>query len=303
MRAGEDLQAAAEVQQPGSLPRVAASTERVVEQHDGALGGAGAPRGLAGVGQPFHTRRLVPREQRRPLERGRRGPEPTAPARPRPDGGERGRGLLVRPHGGGREMPGTPVLISVQRARKRPVRGAPVRGRRGPGDGRAHQRVAEAYARGLDLHEALVLGRLESVCLEPHDGKRASHDLYAIDRGQSEQKQRATRLHRQARGPAGERALDACSRGKRVLQRLAPEQLAGRQHLGQLDEREWIAVRGGVEPIHHLRLDRLPDGVLDDAARRSERERSERHLVGAGDQSLGAFLEACRDDQRDLVRQ
>src|SRR5215211_2885254 len=114
-------------------------------------------------------------------------------------------------------MPGAPVLVVVERARERPVRGPSLRGRGRPRHGRADQRVAEAHARGLDLDEARVLGRLEGVRVEPDTGERASDDLQAIDRGEGEQKQRATRLRREALGAAGERALDAGARWKGVL--------------------------------------------------------------------------------------
>ncbi len=203
----------------GSSVSAAASSSRPVAR-------SASPQriGVAGRGQqPPRTRSVLRRQLGRAREVARGGGVRAASAGVERRALELGGHLLVRRDRARGEMPG--ALGAVGGRGERGVRRAALAQRRRVVDGRAQQRMAELeLATGQD-DDPRRLGGLQIRQREP----RATERVQPPRARRSRQQQRAPRALRQRLDRGRERALDVRARPQRVLERLAPGELARRQ--------------------------------------------------------------------------
>ena len=234
-------------------------------------------------------------------ERGRCG---DAAAALRPAGGalELGRDVLVGPGRRLRAMPGTAIGIDVGVGglRQRLVHAAAVLRRRGPVDGRAHQRMPKPHA-GAELEQAgrdrgrrLPGSDTETVSRPPHE-HRLSRRLGRRD------EQQLPRSRRKRRQPSPEAVLDPARERRRVRQPESAGELRRRQAARQLQQRQRVAPCLGDDPVAHAVIQRPTDHRAQQGACIAIAQTLHDELRQACKLPLGASR-AHREDQGDGLR-
>ncbi len=155
--------------------------------------------------------------------------------------------MFVGLQGRAGQVPGSPVWLVVQGARKLAVRGGAPRKGRGVVDRGADQGMGEAQAGPVDLDQAQLLGRREGLRIWPGAVTGCRAHVRAV--GHGGQQQCGPYWLGQGGEPRAEDGGQPVSQG----QRLGSPSAAGRgivgYHFGQLDQRHGIA--GGL--CEHLR--------------------------------------------------
>ena len=112
----------------------------------------------------------------------------------------------------------------------------------------------------LDVQQSQRLDLAEIPLGDPQRAERAEHDTGGAGAVRRSHDGRQTAAGGEGREPRSEGALEAVRRRDRVRERLGSGELAGRQQVRQLDERERVPVSGIEDPHQHLR--RNPSFVL-----------------------------------------
>ena len=190
-------------------------------------------------------------------------------------------------------MPRAAIGIGVC-VRERGVHAAPL-GRVGAVvGGGPNEWMTELEPVGLDVQQSQRLDLAEILLGDPQRAERAEHDTGgagAVRRGHHGRQAPAGGEGREARG---EGALEAVRRRDRVREHLGAGELARRQQVGQLDERERVPVRGIEDPRQHLR--RNPSFVLGQhPGRVLTVERADRHDLQTGHRRCAGPLSGNED--------
>ena len=205
------------------------------------------PGAFGGVQEQSRPPLFIGREPGGPLKRACRGGISAARAAPSARLLERGRGRLVDSDGGGREVPGTPVDVSVgQGLGKRPMGLASLPSGRVGIDRRARERVAELDRPGPHGDQAGGLGRGQDRQVDPQPGGRALEHRHIA----------ALAGRREHQGAAGRRIefLDPAQEGARDSRRNDDGRARGSELelvriAGQLDQSQGVAGGGAVQPL------------------------------------------------------